>query len=136
MKKYIINAINKTVICAGLVVPSVILVYILVVSLLTYSTLNTFNYVLSGMALALLFLATNTSNVQYTGMKSISSRLKHVVRNMLIGTLVSVSVASVAAVSLVMFKDITIMATVIGTLAVIKNAVIERLLPYRVEAIN
>ena len=92
MKNNIINAINKSIIVAGLVVPSMILTYILSVSLFTYSAPTTFDYVLAGLVLALLFLTTNTNNVQFTGMKSTKSRVKHVLRNALIGFLITITI--------------------------------------------
>ena len=135
MKNNIINAINKSIIVAGLVVPSMILTYILSVSLFTYSAPTTFDYVLAGLVLALLFLTTNTNNVQFTGMKSTKSRVKHVLRNALIGFLITITIGTIGSIVLVEFGDMSIISSVVGILACAKNLVFEALLPYRVEAI-
>ena len=135
MKKNIINVVNKIIVLVGLVVPSLIMAYLLAISYYTYSEQTAFNSCIWGLAMALVFVATNTNNIQFTGMKSVRSRIKHIMRNALIGFLITVTTGAIGSIALLEYGDMSIMSAVVGTMAAVKNLVFEALLPYRVEAI-
>ena len=134
MKRIIIKNLNKTIVIAGIIIPAMVLAYLLGLIVFTTSTISIPELVVAGLALALLFLATNTNEIQFVGMKSDFIRFKHMVRNASIAILTSITISAIGFVTVTLIKDIFIMVTIIGSLTVIKNMLFEHILPYRVES--